>query len=106
VSVNVSLVSAGNQNVPLVGRSNARRAFIYSKAELPFVIVWGELRGSATLVNSTAKLFYDVTSILSPLIRSYVHNQLAYSDQAGFGRDQDSGACGFLFDWLGCNGRY
>jgi hypothetical protein len=43
VSVNVSLVSAGNQNVPLVGRSNARRAFIYSKAELPFVIVWGEL---------------------------------------------------------------
>jgi hypothetical protein len=35
--------------------------FAQSNAELPFVIVRGELRGSVTLVNSAAKVFHDVT---------------------------------------------
>jgi hypothetical protein len=42
-------------------RSGPTPQFVYPNAELPFVIVRGELRGSGTLVNSAAKVFQDVT---------------------------------------------
>ena len=71
----------------------------------------GGVKGSGTLVNSSSKLFHDVTGFLpgrrlKSLNQSYAHDQFAYSDDAGFRRDQDSGACGSLFDWTRCNGRY
>ncbi len=48
---------------PVAAKARPIAEFVCSKAELPFVT--GEFRGSGTLVNSSAKLFHDVTGFLT-----------------------------------------
>lgn len=62
-----------------------------------------------TLVNSGAKLFHDVASFLPgcPLSARFSPTLTVNSHTwpCGVGRDQDSRACGCLFEWPRCNGR-